>query len=86
MCIFKIAHRLIHIGFLIFYLVNTYICYRQVEAQNIDIELFNEYGFSVDQLMEIAGLSCAVAIAEVSVDTPTKFIFNKQLRSRPCLR
>ncbi|PIK60700.1 putative NAD(P)H-hydrate epimerase-like [Apostichopus japonicus] len=35
----------------------------QEEAQNIDQELFNEYRFSVDQLMELAGLSCAVAIA-----------------------
>ncbi|XP_067938443.1 NAD(P)H-hydrate epimerase-like [Watersipora subatra] len=37
----------------------------QEQAQNVDLELFNEYGFSVDQLMEIAGLSCAVATAEV---------------------
>lgn len=36
----------------------------QVEATNIDLELFNEYKFSVDQLMEIAGLSCAHAIAK----------------------
>jgi NAD(P)H-hydrate epimerase len=36
----------------------------QNEAVNIDIELFNEYKFSVDQLMELAGLSCAVAIAK----------------------
>ena len=28
----------------------------QVEAQNIDIELFNEYKFSIEQLMELAGL------------------------------
>lgn len=34
----------------------------QTEAQNVDIELFNEYKFSVDQLMEIAGLSCAHAV------------------------
>ena len=27
----------------------------QVEAQNIDIELFNEYKFSIEQLMELAG-------------------------------
>lgn len=27
----------------------------QVEAQKIDEELFNEYKFSVDQLMELAG-------------------------------
>lgn len=37
----------------------------QVEAQNIDQELFNEYKFSVDQLMELAGLSCAHAAANV---------------------
>lgn len=27
----------------------------QEQAQNIDIELFNEYKFSIDQLMELAG-------------------------------
>ena len=27
----------------------------QIEAQSIDQELFNEYKFSVDQLMELAG-------------------------------
>lgn len=37
----------------------------QNEANNIDIELFNEYKFSVDQLMELAGLSCASAIYEI---------------------
>lgn len=36
----------------------------QQEAINIDLELFNEYKFSVDQLMELAGLSCATAIAK----------------------
>lgn len=30
----------------------------------IDQELFNEYSFSVDQLMELAGLSCATAVAK----------------------
>ncbi|TPP60263.1 NAD(P)H-hydrate epimerase [Fasciola gigantica] len=34
---------------------------KQAEAQQIDQELFTEYGFSVDQLMELAGLSCAMA-------------------------
>uniref|UniRef100_A0A3Q1F1H0 NAD(P)H-hydrate epimerase n=1 Tax=Acanthochromis polyacanthus TaxID=80966 RepID=A0A3Q1F1H0_9TELE len=34
----------------------------QEEAQHIDEELFSEYGFSVDQLMELAGLSCAMAV------------------------
>lgn len=32
----------------------------------MDEELFKEYQFSVDQLMELAGLSCATAIAKVS--------------------
>ncbi|XP_069463244.1 NAD(P)H-hydrate epimerase [Ambystoma mexicanum] len=36
----------------------------QEEAQAVDEELFNEYKFSVDQLMELAGLSCAAAIAK----------------------
>lgn len=35
----------------------------QIEAQNLDIELFTEYQFSVDQLMELAGLACAHAVA-----------------------
>lgn len=37
----------------------------QEEAQHIDEELFNEYRFSVDQLMELAGLSCATAVSKV---------------------
>ncbi|XP_050310517.1 NAD(P)H-hydrate epimerase-like [Anthonomus grandis grandis] len=36
----------------------------QKEAINIDVELFNEYKYSVDQLMELAGLSCASAVAK----------------------
>lgn len=36
----------------------------QEEAIKIDQELFNEYRYSVDQLMELAGLSCATAIAK----------------------
>ncbi|XP_063803127.1 NAD(P)H-hydrate epimerase isoform X3 [Pseudophryne corroboree] len=36
----------------------------QAEAQAVDEELFNEYKFSVDQLMELAGLSCATAVAK----------------------
>ncbi|KAL0098396.1 hypothetical protein PUN28_008360 [Cardiocondyla obscurior] len=35
----------------------------QLEAINIDKELFEKYRFSVDQLMELAGQSCAVAIS-----------------------
>jgi len=37
----------------------------QTEAQAIDQELFTEYAFSVDQLMELAGLSCAVSFVKV---------------------
>jgi NAD(P)H-hydrate epimerase len=36
----------------------------QSEAIALDQELFNEYAFSVDQLMELAGLSCAHAVAK----------------------
>lgn len=34
----------------------------QKEAIDIDVKLFETYKFSVDQLMELAGLSCATAI------------------------
>lgn len=36
----------------------------QSEAINIDKDLFEKYRFSVDQLMELAGQSCAIAIAK----------------------
>ena len=36
----------------------------QEQAKKIDEELFNDYKFSVDQLMELAGLSCASAIGK----------------------
>lgn len=36
----------------------------QAEAINVDVDLFNEYKYSVDQLMELAGLSCAHSIAK----------------------
>lgn len=36
----------------------------QKEAQGIDEELFSEYAYSVDQLMELAGHSCAVAFTK----------------------
>jgi NAD(P)H-hydrate epimerase len=44
---------------------NLMIC-SQAEATQIDQELFNEYQFSVDQLMELAGLTCAQAVASVA--------------------
>ena len=47
------------------YVLDVIFCFSQDEAQRIDDELFTEYAFSVDQLMELAGLSCAVAIARV---------------------
>ena len=37
----------------------------QQQSKDIDEELFNEYKFSVDQLMELAGLSCASAIGKL---------------------
>lgn len=39
--------------------------FSQSEAQAIDQELFTDYAFSVDQLMELAGYSCAVAFSKV---------------------
>lgn len=36
----------------------------QDEAAALDMELFNDYKFSVDQLMELAGLSVASAVAQ----------------------
>jgi NAD(P)H-hydrate epimerase len=36
----------------------------QQQSKDIDEELFNEYKFSVDQLMELAGLSCASAVGK----------------------
>lgn len=36
----------------------------QDEAINLDRDLFNEYAFSVDQLMELAGLAVATAITK----------------------
>uniref|UniRef100_A0A8V5GNC5 NAD(P)H-hydrate epimerase n=1 Tax=Melopsittacus undulatus TaxID=13146 RepID=A0A8V5GNC5_MELUD len=47
----------------------------QDEAQAIDQELFTEYKFSVDQLMELAGLSCATAIAKVGGTTVVMVCF-----------
>merc|ERR1719436_834177 len=35
----------------------------QQEAVNLDLELFDTYKFSVVQLMELAGLACAHAVA-----------------------
>ena len=37
----------------------------QQEAVNVDLELFNSYNYSVIQLMELAGLACAHAVAKV---------------------
>ena len=45
--------------------------FSQKEAQSIDEELFTEYTFSVDQLMELAGFSCAVAISKVRAPPQT---------------
>lgn len=44
----------------------------QQEAINVDLELFGEYKFSVDQLMELAGLSCASAIFQCYKSKPRK--------------
>lgn len=47
----------------------------QQEAINIDMELFNEYKYSVDQLMELAGLSAACAINDAYKDTSKLIVF-----------
>lgn len=61
----------------------------QQEAINIDQELFNEYKFSVDQLMELAGLSCAVAIHKCYSNSKKKVLVccgpGKLLYSLPSL-
>ena len=36
----------------------------QESAINVDVDLMSTPGFSIDQLMELAGLSCACAAAE----------------------
>eukprot|EP01051_Picozoa_sp_SAG22_P000738 SAG22_NODE_23_length_31399_cov_35.631313_7_plen_276_part_00 len=38
----------------------------QEQAINVDVDLMSEPGFSIDQLMELAGLSCACAAAELA--------------------
>lgn len=42
----------------------------QEEAINVDKELFNEYRYSVEQLMELAGLSCAHSVESCFVLGP----------------
>jgi NAD(P)H-hydrate repair Nnr-like enzyme with NAD(P)H-hydrate epimerase domain len=44
-----------------FTLIHFFI-WSQEDAIKIDQELFSTYSFSVDQLMELAGLSCAQAV------------------------
>lgn len=51
----------------------------QVEAQNIDIELFNEYKFTIEQLMELAGLSVACAVAK---SFPVETLINPTRKNR----
>lgn len=48
---------------LVFTCLIFFFIFSQSEAIAIDQELFNDYKFSVDQLMELAGLSCATAVA-----------------------
>ena len=53
---------------LLFYFINEFrilFCFfSQEEAIAVDQELFNEYAFTLDQLMELAGLSVATSIAK----------------------
>jgi len=41
-------------------------CCSQAESRHLFQELVSEFSFTVDQLLELAGFSCAVAIAKVS--------------------
>jgi len=50
-----------------------YCGFSQVEAQNVDIDLMNEFGYEMSQLMELAGLSCAVAVTQVCDDYCTLY-------------
>ena len=54
----------------------------QKEAIDIDQELFNEYGFSVDQLMELAGLSCAHAISD-AYNNKVKYFTTSDIKIYP---
>jgi hypothetical protein len=38
----------------------------QADAIQVDVDLMQEPGFSIDQLMELAGLSCACAVAALA--------------------
>ncbi|XP_018563899.1 NAD(P)H-hydrate epimerase isoform X1 [Anoplophora glabripennis] len=60
----KVKINFIHRSFSQFNFCNMVKYLGQEEAIKIDQELFNEYRFSVDQLTELAGLSCATAIAK----------------------
>lgn len=46
----------------------------QQEAINVDVELFNDYKFSVDQLMELAGLSVAVGLKKSYTEASTVIV------------
>ena len=39
----------------------------QTEAQNIDIELFNDYKYSIEQLMELAGMFGVLILSSTNV-------------------
>ena len=42
----------------------------QADAIQVDVDLMQEPGFSIDQLMELAGLSCACAVAALAAVSP----------------
>jgi len=41
--------------------------YSRAESRELFQDLVNEFSFTVDQLLELAGFSCATAIAKVSL-------------------
>jgi hypothetical protein len=76
----KYAHARVHLSHNLNFLSNSrnagnFVSFSSSfeEAKAIDEELFNEYRFSLDQLMELAGYSCAVAIANVKFRLVSQF-------------
>lgn len=48
----------------------------QKDMAQLDMELLSDYKYTIDQLMELAGLSCATAIAKTY---PLEFVGNKSI-------
>ena len=51
-------------------------CCSRSESRQLFQELINEFSFTVDQLLELAGFSCALAIAKVFVLSPLSLLIS----------